>query len=97
MPRKCHLRRMFWISSTVWGFSSAERSPGSSPRYTERNTRRITLAFLVLGSAETKWIFDGASGLPHVACYGSNYFFEGYRILQREMIAGPFMEVGSKK
>ena len=29
-----------------------------------RMTRRITLALRVFGRAETKWIFDGASGLP---------------------------------
>src|SRR5205809_8024492 len=48
------------ISSSVSGFSSDERSPGSLPRAFARTARSTIFALRVFGSAETKSTSSGA-------------------------------------
>src|SRR5438874_2443674 len=52
------------IASSEAGFSSDERSPGSSPRYTALTTRRRILALRVRGRSGTKYTAFGRIGLP---------------------------------
>ena len=51
------------MSSTACGFSSDERSPGASPRYAARMTRRMTLALRVFGRSRTNSIAFGLQRL----------------------------------
>src|SRR5262249_44288231 len=55
------------ISSSDSGFSTVDKSPGSSPRARARTARRTIFALRVFGSADTKSTRSGANALPSSA------------------------------
>src|SRR5713101_6997320 len=61
------------IAASASGFSSEERSPGSSPRTAARNERRTIFADRVFGSARRVRVRDDLGGRPpdHVAHDGA--------------------------